>query len=96
MISPHMFQSGFQKTHNLLRQERLWFLGCLINLNGFIQMKLYADYVTECKGVGVKSQYDTYNLYVDVIISTNSIYQRLNTSVFTWLSLYHLYKSHCS
>lgn len=78
-----MFQSGFQKTHNLLRQERLWFLGCLINLNGFIQMKLYADYVTECKGVGVKSQYDTYNLYVDVIISTNSIYQRLNTSVFT-------------
>lgn len=78
-----MFQSGFQKTHNLLHQERLWFLGCLINLSGFIQMKLYADYVTECKGAGVKSHYDTRSLYVDVITSTNSIYQGLNTSVFT-------------
>lgn len=54
MFSAHMSQGGFQKTHNLLCLESPWFLGCLINLNGFIQMKLYADYVTECKGVGVK------------------------------------------
>jgi len=38
-------------------------------------MKLYAVYVTECKRVraGVKSHYDTYSLYVDVITSTNYI-----------------------
>lgn len=47
-------------------------VACLINRNGFIQMKLYVDYVTECKEVGVKSRYATYYLYVDVITSKHS------------------------
>jgi len=48
-------------------------------------MKLYAVYVTECKRVraGVKSHYDTYSLYVDVITSTNYISEIKHDCLYT-------------
>lgn len=61
MISAHMFQSGFQKIQPTQPGKPL--VSWLINLNGFIQMKLYADYVTKSKEVGVKCHQETYNLY---------------------------------
>lgn len=39
-----------ENTRSISSQKPL--VSCLINLNGFIQIKLCLDYVTECKGVG--------------------------------------------